>query len=362
MNVRIWCAIGLITVVCIIPYGVLADDYSILTVKVEDIYGVSIDNARVQITYVYQRSDDTDIPDQLTKQGAASFSLETNREYAVTVTKAGYLPYTEVVELEEDTTVTATLEYAQKVPVIHMKRYTVIPQEVGPGEQFQLQVVIENEGTGDALSVKIGFTPTQFFSAVQPSSSAFFSRLDVGDITSIILTFAVSGETLSGVYDLPLTIMYQDAMGMVHTTQETVGVTILRKPLVKLLNMDFPSEVQQSESFSFSVEIGNTGRFPVNGLYLEIESDMDWEYYSYYVGSLEAGDFDTFVSDVTADRPGDHVFTVRVGYIDDFNREHHEEQRYTITVTEKVTQTPPPQEEGLFERLMKWIKSFLGLN
>ena len=362
MKCRIWCVIGLMMLVCIIPLGVLADEYSTLTVRVEDIYGVSVDNARVSITYVYPRSEDTDIPDQLTKQGAASFLLETNREYVLTISKAGYLPHAEIVELEEDTRVTVVLEYAQKVPVIHMKRYTVIPHEVGPGEQFQLQVVIENEGTGDALNVKIGFTPTQFFSAVQPSSSAYFSRLDVGDITSINLTFVVSGETLSGVYDLPLTITYQDAMGMTHTTQETVGITVLRKPLVKLLNIVFPREVEQSESFSFSVEIGNTGRFPVNGLYLDIGSDMDWEYYSYYVGSLEAGDFDTFVSDVTADTPGEHVFTVGVGYIDDFNREHHEEYQYTLTVTEKVRETPTPQEEGFFDRLMKWIKSFLGLN
>jgi uncharacterized membrane protein len=361
MNYRIWCVIGLIALMCI-PPTVLADDYAELTVEVEDIYGVPIDDARVSLTYVYQRPEDTDILDQLTDRGVTSFVLETNREYVVTVSKAGYLPFTELVELEEDTTVTAVLEYAQKLPIIHVRRYSVFPQEVEPGEQFRLQVVIENEGTSDALNVKIGVTPTQFFSPVQPSSSAYFNRLDVGDLTTVNLTFAVSGEALSGVYDLPLAISFKDAAGMVHTVQETVGVTILRVPMVKLLNIDFPREVQQSESFTFSLEIGNTGRFLVNGLYLEIESNMDWEYSSYYVGSLEAGDFDTFVSEVSASEPGDHAFTVRIGYVDDFNREHHEEYQYSVTVTETVSQTPPPQEKGFVERFIQWIKSFLGLN
>ena len=364
MKYTIWCIIGLI-IAASIPVSstfLQAEEYVELTVEVEDIYGAPIEDARVSLTYVFPRPEDTDIIDQLTERGVTSFMLEPYREYVITVSKAGYLPFTQLVELEEDTTVTAVLEYAQKIPVIHVKRYAVFPEEVEPGEQFRLQVVIENQGTSDALNVKVQVTSTQFFSPVQPSSSAYFDRLDVGDLTSVTLTFAVSGEAFSGVYDLPLTISFQDATGMVHTAQETVGVTILRIPRVKLLNVDFPQEVQQSEPFAFSVEIGNTGRFLVNGLYLEIESDMDWEYSSYYVGSLEAGDFDTFVSEVTASTSGTHEFTVTIGYVDDFNREHHEEFHYTLTVTEKVTETPPPQEKGLLERFISWIKSFLGLN
>jgi uncharacterized membrane protein len=127
--------------------------------------------------------------------------------------------------------------------------------------------------------------------------------------------------------------------------------------------VDYPHEVNQGEIISFSLEIANTGRFAVNGVYLEVESDMEWEYYSYYIGSLEAGDFDTFVSEVMAGRPGEHTFTIRVGFVDDFNREHYQEQSFSLSVKEPVQETtPPPQEKGLWERIIEFLKAFLGLD
>jgi hypothetical protein len=340
-----------------------ADEYATLTITVTDVYGVLIDDARVSVNYVYSQDEDVDIPDQFTVRGSAAFRLETERDYTISVTKAGFLSHTEKVELEEDTTLTITLEYAQNIPVLHMKRFSVTPQEVQPGEQFQLYVVIENEGTGDALNVKVTFDPADNFSPVQPSSSAYFGRLDVDDLTSLKQTFVVSGEALSGVYDLTLTVLYSDAAGQSYSVQETVGITILRKPLVKLLNASYPEETEQGELFTFSVEIGNIGRFDVNGLYLEVESDMDWEYYSYYIGSLEAGDFDTFESDVLPEHPGDYTFVIRVGYVDDFNKEHYQEESFSISVTEKVQQTTPvPQEKGLWQQIIDFLKSFLGLD
>lgn len=341
-----------------------AQEYAVLTIVVQDVYESTIDDARVSVNYLYPRPEDADIKDQFTENGSAIFELEADREYIVTVTKAGFLPYTELVELEEDTDITITLEYQQTAPVLHVNRYTITPQEVRPGEDFQLHLVIENEGTEDALTVKVAFSPSQIFSPVQPSSSAYFERLDVGDIASVSQTFAVSGEALSGVYDLVVTISYTDAVGMPHTAQETVGITVLRKPLIKLLNVDYPEEVEQGELFTFSVDVANTGRFAVNGLYIEVESDLDWEYSSYYIGSLEAGDFDTFVSEVLTPAAGDHTFTITVGYVDDFNKEHSQKESFSVIVKEPVIkETPPPQEEkGLWQRFIEFLKAFLGLD
>lgn len=340
-----------------------AEESTVLTVTVVDVYGHPIDDARVSVDYQFPQDEDVDIPDQFTTKGVATFYLEAEREYIVTVTKAGFLSYTETVELEEDTTITVTLEYTQNVPVLHMKRYSVSPQHVGPGESFQLSVVIENEGTGDALNVKVTFDPAQDFSPVQPSSSAYFERLDIGEITSVTQTFVVSGEAFSGVYNLVLVLTYSDAAGLSYSVQETVGISILRKPLIKLLNVDYPEEVEQGEPFTFSVEIANTGRFTVNGLYLEVESDMEWEYNSYYIGSLEAGDFDTFVSEVVPAYPGECTIVIRVGFVDDFNKEHYQEESFSVSVHEKVQETTPPQEEeGLWQRFIDLLKSFLGLD
>ena len=358
-----WPSIVLVVLFSVLTHNSLqTEGYATLTITVVDVYGDSIDDARISIGYVHPQDDDIDITDQFTKRGTTTFNLEAEREYTITVSKAGFSPYTGSIELEEDTSISVTLEYAQSVPTLHMKRYSISPQEVGPGEQFQLYVVVENEGTGDALNVKITFDASEDFSPVQPSSSAYFSRLDTNDITSATQLFVVSGEALSGVYDLTLTITYQDAAGDSYTVQETVGISILRKPMVKLLNVDYPAEVEQGELFTFSVEVANIGRFEVNGLYLEVESDLDWEYYSYYIGSLEAGDFDTFVSEIVPESPGEHTFTVKVAFVDDFNREHTTQESFSVSVQEKVTETlPPQQEEGLWQRFIAFLKSLLGL-
>ena len=340
-----------------------AQEFAVFTVVVSDLYGKSIDDARVSVNYVYPRPEDADILDQFTQEGIASFQLEADREYVVTVTKAGFLPHTEMVELEKDKTLKITLEYQQRAPVLHVKRYSITPEIVQPGEHFQLHLVVENEGTDDALTMKVTFGSSQLFSPVQPSSSAYFERLDVGDSASVSQTFAVSGDVVSGVYDLVVTISYKDAIGMLQTVQGTIGITVLRKPLIKLLNVDYPAAVEEGVPFTFSVDVANTGRFAVNGLYLEVESDMDWEYSSYYIGSLEAGDFDTFVSDVLP-TAGEHTFVITVGFVDDFNKEHSQKESFSVTVKEITEkETPPPQKEkGLWQRFIEFLKAFLGLD
>jgi hypothetical protein len=346
-----------------VPYASRADDYAELTVKVQNVYGNLINDARVSISYAFPQEDDVDIPDQFTKNGVAVFFLETDREYIVSVTKAGFAAHSERVDLEEDTTLSITLEYVQSVPLLHMTRYSVSPEQVEPGESFELYMVIENEGTGDALNVTVTFEASENFSPGQPSSSAYFDRLDIGEITSALQTFVVSGEALSGVYDVTVTISYSDASGLSYTVQGTVGISVLRKPLVKLLNVDYPTQVLQGESFKFSADVANIGRFAVNGLYLEVESDMDWEYTSYYIGSLDAGDFDSFEAEVVATTPGEHTFIIRVGFVDDFNKEHFQEESFSVPVTEKVPeQTSTPQEKGLWQRFIDFLKSFLGLD
>lgn len=348
---------------CSLMTSIQAEENATLSITVVDIFDKNIDNARISVDYIYPQDEDVEIPDQFTKNGKALFSLESEREYRITVTKAGFISYTDAVDLEKDTELTITLEYAQKIPVLHVKRYSIYPQEIKPGEQFRLQVVIENEGTEDALNVKMGITSTQYFSPVQPTSSSYYERLDLGKLISINLTFAVSGETPSGIYDVPLIITYQDAQGTAYTVEETVGISIVRKPLIKLLNVDFPNQVEQGETFSFSVEIANTGRFSVDGMYLGVESDMNWEYYSYYVGTLDAGDFDSFVTDVSSNEPGNHTFTVTIGYVDDFNREYSESYTYSVQIIEKTVEPlPTQQEKGLWARIIEFLKGLLGLN
>ncbi|MBU6996938.1 MAG: hypothetical protein HXS41_09575 [Theionarchaea archaeon] len=347
----------------IVPYAARAEEYAELTVVVTDIYGDLINDARVSINYVFPQDDDVDIPYQFTKNGKATFSLEADREYSVSVTKAGFSAHSEQVDLEEDTTLSVILEYMQSIPLLRMKRYSVTPEQVGAGESFQLYVVIENGGTGDALNVTVTFSQTEDFSPGQPSSSAYFERLDTKELASVLQTFVVSGETPSGVYDLTVTISYSDASGSSYTTQESVGISVLRKPLIKLLNVGYSMQVTQDESFKFSADIANIGRFTVNGVYLEVESDMDWEYTSYYIGSLDAGDFDSFEADVVATEPGEHTFIIRIGFVDDFNKGHFQEESFSLVVTEKVVQqTFVPEEKGLWQRFIDFLKSFLGLN
>jgi hypothetical protein len=334
---------------------------AVLTIVVKDVYGDVINNARVLVDYLFEQPEDIEIPDKFTVNGRVTFVLEVDREYVVTITKAGFIPFADTLDFEEDTTLVATLEFAQQVPILHVNRYTVTPQEINPGKTFQVSLALENQGTGDALAVKVVFVPTQIFSPVQPTSSAYLERLDSGELATITQTFAVSGDALSGVYDIQVTISYSSAAGQLYTVTETIGVPVLRVPLITLLNIDYPETAEQGETFTFSAEIGNIGRFPVNGVYIEVESDMNWEYSSYYIGTLEAGDFDTFISEVIGTKPGAHTFIVTTGYIDDFNQEHQTNQPFSVTITEKARETPPPEKEGLWQRFIELLKAFLGL-
>lgn len=356
---------GIVLVLLLVGTGsvvqVTSEPYAVLTIAVCDVYRTTIDNARVSVSYCYPRPEDASIPDVFTVDGVASFTLKAFREYTVTITKSGFSSYSELIELEEDTTLEVTMEYQQQVPELHIKRYTVQPDDVSPGGQFEVLLVIGNEGTGDALNVSVFFASTEFISPVQPSSSRHFNRLDVGKERSANQMYAVSGEAPSGVYDLELTISYQDPSATFHTTQQTVSVSITRTPLLRLLNSDFPQEVDQGQTFTFSVDVANIGRFAVNGVYLEIVSDMNWEYISYYIGNLEAGDFDSFESEVISYEPGEHDFTMKMAFIDELNRERYQETPFKVTVLEIVEESRPQEEKGLWDRFIEFLKALLGL-
>ncbi|MBU7015211.1 MAG: hypothetical protein HXS43_10315 [Theionarchaea archaeon] len=53
---------------------------------------------------------------------------------------------------------------------------------------------------------------------------------------------------------------------------------------------------------------------------------------------------------------------MKMGFVDDFNRQRYQETSFTITVHEVVKERLSlPEEKGLWDRFIEFLKAFLGL-
>ncbi|MFQ6089146.1 MAG: COG1361 S-layer family protein [Candidatus Methanofastidiosia archaeon] len=358
------------------PFFAKAEETVILTISVRDEFDNPIENAKCSLDKKFPDEDEKEIKDQFTKDGVCEFVIERSHTYILFVKKAGFITHSEEIDVKRlDVDIEVILEYTSETPSVYIKGFRVDPEEIAPGDSFELSIILQNQGTGDALSLILEFSGIEGsqglgkFSPLYPSSVIFLERLDVRESLVQKAKFRIDGNADSGIYNLIVKLEYKDRNGVTYTNTSSVGITVLRVIHLKVINLNYKESVTPEEKFTFSADIVNTGRFNANGVTVELQAPLEFELEreSFYVGTLESDDFETFETEITVSKGAtstEHIAKLLITYVDDFNREHfiEKEVRITIEKKEETTGEGEKKEESLWDKIIKFIKALLGLD
>ena len=173
--------------------------------------------------------------------------------------------------------------------ILLLEDYTMNPQEVKAGEEFDLTLRIRNTSNRTVTDVKS--TLEEAKSTIVPvngTNSFFIERIKAGE--TVEKTIRVRATPSAGVEPVSLTLknefVQEDAA---KTSQDTFSLPIVQVSNLSLDTPNYPIDCYQGESFNLMMNLYNKGRTTLYNVSVTFESDAMSADENYYAGNMESG-------------------------------------------------------------------------
>jgi len=188
------------------------------------------------------------------------------------------------------------------------------PDEVAPGEVFDISIEIENTHSFyiENINVKLMLTKTETtnplnpletvtegedvpFAPYQSSSEKFLDELESDKKEDFKFKLIVLPDANSGIYKIPVEITYEDEDGKEYSKDELISVIVNSAPELKVSLEDSVVLIKEKEN-TFSVKLVNSGLADVKFVYMNLREVSGLRYVSekeQYIGDVDSDDFDS---------------------------------------------------------------------
>lgn len=184
-----------------------------------------------------------------------------------------------------------------------------------PGDNFELNLLLNNIGTGNAKNIKITSLSEDFL--LTGSQTKYLDFLNSSENKEIKLNFAVNSEVISGLYKIPFEIVYLDELGNELKKNYEVSINILDSASISLQNLKIKNyETTIFEEIVIEAIIENNGDGRAENVYAYIETDLDG-YEKSFVGSLNSGEDSPILFKLKSSKSGIYPIKLIVNYEDD---------------------------------------------
>jgi hypothetical protein len=257
-------------------------------------------------------------------------------------------------------------------PKVIVSGYSISPEAVMAGEEFTANITLKN--TSEKKSVQ-NMTVTASCDSpgllLENDSDTFFiSKLGKGAETSIELSYKADLEIVPQLYNITLTIQYDNSDATPLTSSGTVPVIISQPLRVEMDTPQIPQEVNAGDTFPLSVQVMNMGRSKAFNVRCELSALGLIPSSSVFIGNLEAGtamtgDTNVFVGtkDMSEGYTGTDQYGATKGiitliYEDEDGKEYTQQIDIATNInTPVIPQADEPEEEP--EKAGQWWISLL---
>ena len=259
-------------------------------------------------------------------------------------------------------------------PLVLLKSYRTTPASLSPGDAFVLQLEISNVGQNDAyrLLLTLGGSDgngTYPFAIVDSGNVKFIPGLNAGETIQLEQRFILDGKAESGVYNLPISLVYDGADGEHLSESQVINLLASRRPQFQIDFYRIPDAGMVGESLELPVEVVNIGRNLVNVSTMRVSGeDLDVQTGSSFIGALDGGTSGSMDAQVVPAKSGTLPVLVTVNYLDDFNQAQQITRTLTIEVQQPAqpvgdasVEAQPAQADSLWSRFLKIVRGFFGL-
>ncbi|MBN1761525.1 MAG: COG1361 S-layer family protein [Methanomicrobia archaeon] len=175
----------------------------------------------------------------------------------------------------------------------------IVPSELKPGELTELQFTIANIGNYPLQDIAFSWNEAE--GAILPLSSdntKHINRIDVGESVEVAYTVVADVNADAGVYQLDLTIKFDDESGGSRSLNTTAGIIIGG-------GTDFDVTFSDSSDSQTSLSVANIGNNPAYSVTVKIPEQEQFAVQgssASIVGNLDTGDYTIVSFELTSTR------------------------------------------------------------
>jgi hypothetical protein len=202
------------------------------------------------------------------------------------------------------------------------------PILVEPKQQFKVNLVLKNIGTGIAKNLKVISRSDDFVTS--GSNTQFIEELGVSHSANVTAYFTGNEELEPNVYNFPVAVEYKDAVGGSHSYEGSIGVTLRNKAELSIKNVKTrPDYIESGDQYEISLRVENTGSGNAKGTLVTIKTGASE--ITQYIGQLKKDEDSNVVSSFSARNgklleSGIQLLDIEVSYDDDLGRHKLVEQ------------------------------------
>lgn len=181
--------------------------------------------------------------------------------------------------------------------VLVIDKFTISPSQILPGQNAQVDIVLKNMGRIGVKNVDVGFDlSTAPFSTVGTGTKKRLDLISSGESTTVSFILASDPSTEVKLYQVPVTLSYQDDRNKMYNDTGKIGVRINAEPEISLIvdKTDFASKMKPG---TVSLKIINKGVVDMKYVNVRVVQTPEYEVLStsneQYVGNLDSDDYET---------------------------------------------------------------------
>ena len=299
---------------------------------------------------------------KITALTIASYNLKKNRLLAAMVLVIVFLICLACIPIQAGA--------ATSLPVLVVKSFKADPSPAQPGQVFNLEIVLANEGKKDAenISLTIGDATLNSeeaktensgmtFLPVESGNVLYIDKIKKGEEKSIQLKLASKSDTAPGFYDIALSLKYYHSRTPYESTAK-IGLTLEQKEALVLKGLTYPQTIKLGEQATITGDIVNISNASIKAVAADYTGE-GLEKQSEFFGVYEPNDSDTIENTFTPTKAGKADIGITVSYYDSFGKKQEVKSTVTIDVEEEKSAEPGKTASG--SGFLDFIKFILGL-
>ena len=216
--------------------------------------------------------------------------------------------------------------------ILLMEGYTVEPQEIRAGDEFDLTLRLRNTSSHTVTDVKSTLSEANKTIVPVSGASSFFTKKIKPDET-IEHTIRLKATGTAGVEPVELTLanafVQQDTA---KTSSDTFILPVIQIPNLSLDAPSYPIEVYLGDSFNLMMNLYNKGKSCLYNVSVHLESDSMTADENYYAGNMESGTAKTYDVMVTPNMEGQITGDIVVTYEDTEGNANQQRSPITLNV------------------------------
>lgn len=224
------------------------------------------------------------------------------------------------------------------VPQLVISDTIIEPEIISPGNNFNLNFSVSNNGTGIASAIRVTSLIENLPFISIGTNTRVIEKLSPVSSKKLEYRLLAKDNAEPASYSVPIRLDYQSEDGRNFSSSELVGVNVLGKGRLNIagINTD-PGRIEKGNYLTLTIRIENAG----NGNAKSVKANIDIPFRgtkTAFLGKIEPDNDAPAIFNLYADDAGDYKYNLTVQYEDDLGtHETREELMMTVSPGDRTS-------------------------